>query len=78
MTRDELLNMLRAGEWNDVEFKEARADVPKSAFDAVSAFANTHGGWIVFGILQSGEDFSVIGVEKPDKVPKRFPFGFAC
>jgi len=45
----ELKRLLKAGEWNDVEFKEARLAVPKSAFETVSAFANTHGGWLVFG-----------------------------
>jgi len=45
----ELKRLLKAGEWNDIEFKEARTAVPKSAFETVSAFANTHGGWLVFG-----------------------------
>jgi ATP-dependent DNA helicase RecG len=45
-----LKNLLQAGEWNDLEFKEARASGPKSALETVSAFANTRGGWLVFGI----------------------------
>jgi len=68
----ELEKLLEAGEWNDVEFKEARTAVPKSAFETVSAFANTHGGWLVFGISQHGEEFDVVGVEKPDKVQNDF------
>ena len=48
----ELKKLLKAGEWNDIEFKEARRDVPKSAFETVSAFANSHGGCLVFGVAR--------------------------
>jgi ATP-dependent DNA helicase RecG len=68
----ELKRLLKAGEWNDVEFKQARTDVPKSAFETVSAFANTHGGLLVFGVVQYGEDNQITGVEKPDKVQNDF------
>lgn len=76
-----LNKLLKAGEWNDVEFKEARTDVPKSAFETVSAFANTHGGRLVFGVRlcdarrqvgQRGDVYEVTGVEKPDKVQNDF------
>ncbi|MCL2119176.1 MAG: ATP-binding protein [Planctomycetaceae bacterium] len=53
MKLKDLKQLLKSGEWNDIEFKEARMDVPKSAFEAVSAFANTHGGWLVLA-LRSG------------------------
>jgi len=68
----ELKKLLKAGEWNDVEFKEARAEVPKSAFETVSAFANTHGGHLVFGVGQRGGVYEVIGVERPDKIQGDF------
>ena len=68
----ELKKLLKAGEWNDIEFKEARSSVPKSAFETVSAFANTHGGWLVFGVSQSGEEYQIVGVEKPDKMQNDF------
>ncbi len=68
----ELKKLLKAGEWNDVEFKEARSAVPKSAFETVSAFANTHGGWLVFGVSQHDEGFDISGVEKADKVQNDF------
>jgi predicted HTH transcriptional regulator len=45
----ELTKLLKAGGWNDVELKESRMAVPKSAFETVSAFANTHGWRLVFG-----------------------------
>jgi len=72
MRIEALKKQLEVGEWNDVEFKEARTAVPKSAFETVSAFANTHGGWLVFGVAQHGEEFEICGVEKPDKVQNDF------
>ena len=72
MNQAELKRLLKAGEWNDIEFKEARAEVPKSAFETVSVFANTHGGWLVFGVAQHGEEFQIVGVEKTDKVQNDF------
>lgn len=72
MNLDALKKLLVAGEWNDIEFKEARRDVPKSAFETVSAFANTHGGYLVFGVAQDGDAFAISGVERPDKVQNDF------
>jgi predicted HTH transcriptional regulator len=72
MTKEELL---KAGEWNDIEFKEARTSVPKSAFETVSAFANPHGGWLVFGVSQHGGSFDITGVEKSDRVQNDFRDG---
>ena len=49
MTQDELIELLNAHEWRDVEFKEAQRAVPRDAYETVSAFANTDGGRLVFG-----------------------------
>ena len=49
MDWNELIEKLNGFEWNDVEFKEAVEHCPKSAFESVSAFANTSGGWLIFG-----------------------------
>jgi len=35
VNRQELLKRLKGHEWTDVEFKEARQDVPKSAYETV-------------------------------------------
>ena len=67
-----LEELLYTGEWNDAEFKEARNALPKSAFETVSAFANGHGGWLVFGIKQECEQFKICGVEEPDKIQNDF------
>jgi len=56
MNQDELIKLLSAHEWNDVEFKEAQQAVPKNAYETVSAFANTAGGHLVFGVsLRPGQ-----------------------
>lgn len=46
--------------------------MPKSAFETVSAFANTHGGWLVFGVKQAGEVFEASGVSNPDRIQNDF------
>ena len=53
MTQDELIELLNAHEWRDVEFKEAQRAVPRNAYETVSAFANTEGGHLVFGVKTS-------------------------
>ena len=72
MTRDELLTRLNSIEWNDIEFKEAAWEVPKSALSTVSAFANTTGGYLVFGVKEKDGTFIVSGVINADKVQDNF------
>lgn len=72
MTEQEILDLLNQHEWKDVEFKEAKTAVPKSAYESVSAFANTEGGHLVFGVKKDGSDFEVVGVIDVDKVQNDF------
>jgi len=72
LSEQKLLKLLSAHEWNDIEFKEARIAVPKSAYESVSAFANTAGGHLVFGVKKEGTDFEVVGVMDVDKVQNDF------
>ena len=72
MTQDELIELLNAHEWRDVEFKEAQRDVPRNAYETVSAFANTEGGHLVFGVRKNGQAFEVVGVLDVDKVQNDF------
>ena len=64
--------LLNAHEWRDVEFKEAQHEVPNRAYETVSAFANTKGGHLIFGIRQSGQDIEIVGVLNVDKVQNEF------
>ena len=72
MNHETLVERLNRPEWSDAEFKEARAAVPKSAYEAVSAFANTGGGTIVFGVRDRGGEIEVVGVDQVDKVQNEF------
>lgn len=72
MTQDELIELLHAHEWRDVEFKEAQREVPRNAYETVSAFANTEGGHLVFGVRKSGQDVEIVGVLDVDKVQGDF------
>ena len=72
MTREELLDRLQKYEWSDIEFKQARRGVPQNAYKTVSAFANTAGGWLVFGVREAGGSFEVVGVVEVDKVQRDF------
>lgn len=72
MRREDLERALRLGEWRDLEFKEALNHVPRSAVETVSAFANTSGGTLVFGVSELDGRYIVSGVEQPDKVQNDF------
>jgi len=72
MNQDELLARLNGFEWNDFECKRAQRGVPEDAYKTVSAFANTAGGWLVFGVSERDDQLEVSGVEKPDKVQNDF------
>ena len=73
MNLDELQERLKGFEWNDVEFKAAQTNVPKNAYETVSAFSNTAGGWLVFGVDEKdGGQFEIVGVIAVDKVQNEF------
>ena len=72
MTRNDLMERLSTYEWSDVEFKEARSAAPGSAYETVSEFANTAGGWLVFGVRDRGGSLEVAGVIQVDKVQNEF------
>lgn len=76
MTKDELLKKLNSIEWDDFEVKEAQNELPKSAWETVSAFSNTSGGWIVFGIHESHKKgknyYQITGVNNAEKQEQDF------
>ena len=72
MEREEIIERLKGYEWTDVEFKEARRAVPKDAYKTVSAFSNTEGGWLVFGVRDGAGGFEIVGVLEVDKVQNDF------
>ena len=72
MNQDALLARLNGIEWNDFECKRAQRGVPEDAYKTVSAYANTAGGWLVFGVSEVNGQLEVTGVEEPDKVQNDF------
>ena len=72
MTKEELLQRLTDIEWDDFEVKEALDKMPDNVWETVSAFCNTSGGWIVFGIKQKGKRFEVQGVNNGEKTESDF------
>jgi len=65
MNKAELIEKLEDIEWEDFEVKEAKSEVPKNSWSTVSAFSNTAGGWLVFGINKTGKSYSITGVSNP-------------
>jgi ATP-dependent DNA helicase RecG len=73
MDKKQLLDRLKFHEWDDFEVKEARKEVPKDVWKTVSAFSNTDGGIIVFGIKETEEGkFQIAGVENIEKIQNNF------
>lgn len=72
MDRDELIKLLSGHEWTDVEFKKAQRGAPDSAYETVSSFSNTSGGWLIFGINDNKGEYDIAGVLDVDKVQNDF------
>ena len=58
-----MLARLNGYEWTDFECKKARRDVPRDAYTTVSAFANSGGGWLLFGVSEQDSQFQTSGVD---------------
>ena len=72
MNLNELMERLKGYEWHDLEIKEAANAIPNSAYETVSAFANTSGGWLVFGVKEKGKQYEITGVADVDKLQNDF------
>ncbi len=72
MTKDEVIERLKKYEWDDVEFKLCQNGVSLDAYKTVSAFSNSAGGHLVFGIRDEHGKFEIVGVIDVDKVQNDF------
>ena len=71
---DYLDTLLSQTECDDIEFKSAAGGFPNNFWDTYSAFANTNGGTIVFGVKEACGKFSLNGLsdEQIEKYKKDF------
>lgn len=71
---DYLDTLLNQTECDDIEFKSAAGGFPDSFWDTYSAFANTDGGTIVFGVKEKDGNFFLNGLTDAqiDKYKKDF------
>ena len=72
LSKKQLINKIKDIEWEDFELKKAKNSVPKNAWETVSAFANTKGGYLIFGVKQVKAKFRINGVNNPEKVHNDF------
>ena len=73
MNKKDLILRLQDIEWEDFEVKEAKTEVPKNSWETVSAFANTAGGWLIFGVRKTGREYEFVGVQNPEKISQHPP-----
>ena len=67
MTKAELEKIISRGEGVQIECKLSREKLSTSMWETYSAFANTHGGTILLGVRQHGDEFEIAGVADPDR-----------
>ena len=69
-----LESLLVQNECDDLEFKSAAGGFPGSFWDTYSAFANTEGGTIVFGVQENKGKFYLVNLtdEQIEKYRKDF------
>ena len=72
MNKQKLIERLQDIEWDDFEVKEAKSEIPKSSYESVSAFSNTAGGWLIFGVKKTGKEYDILGVTNPEKISQDF------
>ncbi len=68
MNKSEFVGLLNDLEWEDFEVRETKKDSLKNSMESLSAFSNTAGGWIVFGVKKTPGNYEIIGVSEPQEL----------
>ena len=66
MNIEELLQQFNFQENLELEFKTAALGMPAGMWDTVSAFANTHGGWLLLGVREDKGRITLDGVRNAE------------
>lgn len=78
MDSEQILEMLSFGERINLECKKAESTIPNSVWETYSAFANTDGGLILFGVEEHLKEndfrkrFSFVSINNPEQRLKDF------
>ena len=73
LTKAKLIKRIKEIEGEDFEVKRAKSSVPKESWKTVSAFSNTYGGYLIFGVEQVADnEFKVSGINNPEKIQNDF------
>ena len=78
MDEKTIKEILLKGERVTLECKKAKSEMPKSIWQTFSAFANTIGGMILFGVDENMQEkdiqkrYQIIGVDEPRKIVTDF------
>ena len=68
MSLENLISRLESKEGLEIEFKAASGGLPVSLWETASSFANTNGGWILFGVVEVKPDLVVQGLKNADSM----------
>ena len=78
LTEESIWDLLKYGEHLTLECKKAESNVPNSVWETYSAFANTVGGTILFGVEEHRKEkdpakrFTIANIDNPQVRIKEF------
>lgn len=77
MNTEDIRRLIGQEEGTEMEYKSAKGGFPESFWETFSAFANTHGGIIVFGIKEKNGTLTPDGLDMTSTPLHFVPIGSA-